>query len=85
MNAAERVLLLLDVARTATGIHESGVHDVAEGGMLGDVMRRVRGILSGRGAKSSPLGKLAVARYQRLVNHVRTVAKLYGRLDFSLL
>lgn len=85
MNAAERVLLLLDVAWTATGVHENGVYDMAEGGMLGDVMRLVQGTLSRRGAKSSPLGKLATAQYQRLVSHVRSVSKLYGGLDFSRL
>lgn len=83
MNAAERVLLLLDVAWTATGMHESGVYDMVEGGVLADVMRLVLEILSGKGAKCSPLGKLAAGRYQRLMSHMRAASKFYGGLDFS--
>lgn len=83
MNAAERVLLLLDVGRTAVAVHENGICDVTDNGRLAGIIRNVRGILSGRAAKSSPLGKLAAGRYQRLVNHLRAVSKLFAGLDFS--
>lgn len=83
MNAAERVLLLLDVSRTSVAVHETGAWDVTKEGRLAEIVRKVRGILSGRAAKSSPLGKLAAARYQRLVNHLRASSKAFPGLDFA--
>lgn len=82
VNAAERLLLLLDCARAGVSVQERGV-EVAEGGRLGEVFRAARGILAGRAAKSSALGKLAAGRYQRLAAHVRARAKAFGGLDFS--
>ncbi|CDF40903.1 unnamed protein product [Chondrus crispus] len=85
MNAAERVLLLLDVSRTAVAVHEAGVCDVTEENRLADTLGKIRDILAGRAAKSSPLGKLAAARYQRLVRHLKSCSKVFEGLDYSRL
>lgn len=83
VNAAERVLLLMDVARFAIRIHEDGVCDVCTDELLGSVLKQVRTIVSGRRAKGSAVGKLAAARYQRLVSDVRQRLALFGALDAS--
>lgn len=71
VNAAERVLLLLDVAQVCLGLQEGGVCDVCEDGLLNDVLKAIRLLLSGRRAKQSPLGKVAAGRYSRLVTVIR--------------
>ena len=71
-NAAERVLLLLDVSRSGVRLHEEGLVDICDEGLLGEMLKRIRMMLSGRKAKATAVGKIAAARYQRLVGHIRS-------------
>lgn len=83
VNSAERVLLLLDVARCAVMLQENEVCDVCEDGFLDGVVKQVRLVVSGRRAKGSAFGKLVVARYQRLVAHLRQRLDIFAGLEAS--
>lgn len=82
MNGAERVLLLLDVCRAAVRVGEG---DKTGGEVLEKAMKEARGILGGRAARMSGVGKLAGARYSRVVAYVRARAKRFDALDVSVL
>lgn len=83
VSGAERVLLFLDVASIALRLQEDEACDVCEGGFLETVLKKVREIVSGRRAKASALGKVAVARYQRIVNYIRGRLQHFEGLDIS--
>lgn len=83
ISGAERVMLLLDVVSVAVRLQEEEVCDVCQNGVLGGVLRKIREIISGRKAKASALGKVAVGRYQRLTNYVRSKLQLFEQLDIS--
>ena len=77
MNAAESVLLLFNVIRTAVDVHLGGVYDVIEENLLADTLVNIRDILSTRAGKSSPRGRPAVERYYRLIRHLRTCSRVF--------
>lgn len=83
VSGAERVMLLLDVVSVAVRLQEEGVCDVCQDGVLGGVLKKIREIVSGRKAKVSALGKIAVGRYQRIVNHIRSRLQDFETLDMS--
>lgn len=83
VSGAERVMLLLDVVSVAVRLQEENVYDVCQDGVLGGALMKIREIISGRKAKASPLGKIAVGRYQRVVNHIRSRLQDFEALDVS--
>eukprot|EP00178_Gracilaria_changii_P003974 TRINITY_DN1607_c0_g1_i1.p1 TRINITY_DN1607_c0_g1~~TRINITY_DN1607_c0_g1_i1.p1 ORF type:complete len:863 (+),score=107.90 TRINITY_DN1607_c0_g1_i1:13830-16418(+) len=83
VSAAERVLLMLDVANCAVRMHEMKVANVCEGQFLGEVLKKVRNMISLRRGKSSSMGKLVAGRYQTLVLYIKRELKLFEGLDVS--
>lgn len=83
VSGAERVMLLLDVVSVAVRLQKEDVCDVCQDGILGGMLKKIREIVSGRKAKASALGKIAVGRYQRIVNHIRSKLQDFETLDMS--
>ncbi|KAI0566862.1 Vacuolar protein sorting-associated protein [Gracilaria domingensis] len=83
VNAAERVLLMLDVANCAVRMHERKVVNVCEGQFLDGVMKKIRNMISSKRGRGSSLGKLVAGRYQTLVNYIKRELKIFEGLDAS--
>lgn len=83
VSAAERVLLLLDIASVAVRVHEDSVCDVCHDGLLASVMYKIRHCLGARRAKTSALGKVALARYQRIIAYIKVRLEHFDSLDVT--
>lgn len=81
VSGAERVLLLLDVVDVMIVLQEEEICEVCADGMMGSVLKHVRDIVAGRKAKMTGLGKIAIARYQRVVSYIRTRLEKFEKLD----
>ncbi|PXF41784.1 Vacuolar protein sorting-associated protein 35B [Gracilariopsis chorda] len=83
VNAAERVLLMLDVASCAAQVHETKMANVCEGQFLGELMKKVREIMSSKQNKGSALGKVVAIRYGKLVGYLKQRLDVFEGLDGS--
>lgn len=83
VNAGERALLLLDVLDVMVVLQEHGVCDVCPADLLHRSLKQIRDIVAGRKAKASGVGKIAIARYQRVVGYIRSKSDLFESLDIS--
>lgn len=83
VSGAERVLLFLDVSSVSIQLQKDGVCDVCQGGFLANVLKKIREIISSKQAKGSALGKVVVARYQRVVSYIRGRLELFEGLDVA--